>query len=349
MTSLKSKTAPALGAQDGNRVDTAGRMGRVVVVLGTGGTIAGASSTPGDVVGYQAAQRGVAQLLGVLGPYAAAALPADLQIEAEQVAQVDSKDMSHAVWRRLAERAEAHLARPEVSGVVVTHGTDTLEETAYLLHRVLAPTKPLVMTAAMRPADALMSDGPQNLLDAIGLAASGAPQGLGGVLLAIGGRVWAGAELRKVHPYRLDAFNAGDAGPLAHIEQGGLRRLRSWPPQDGGVSALGLAVLAADIWPEVQIVTSHAGADGRIVELLLDAGVQGLVVACTGNGSIHQDLLTTLLRAQQQGVLVLRALRHGEGRIVPGAASVLPDAGGLTPAQARVELLLRLLDRRGGG
>ncbi|HNG79755.1 MAG TPA: asparaginase, partial [Burkholderiaceae bacterium] len=170
------------------------------MVLGTGGTIAGASSTPGDVVGYQAAQRGVAQLLGVLGPYAAAALPADLQIEAEQVAQVDSKDMSHAVWRRLAERAEAHLARPEVSGVVVTHGTDTLEETAYLLHRVLAPTKPLVMTAAMRPADALMSDGPQNLLDAIGLAASGAPQGLGGVLLAMGGRVWAGAELRKVHP-----------------------------------------------------------------------------------------------------------------------------------------------------
>jgi len=321
--------------------------GRVVVVLGTGGTIAGASSTPGDVVGYQAAQRGVAQLLGALGPHAGSVLPQGVRLEAEQVAQVDSKDMSHAVWRRLAERAEAHLERPEVVGIVVTHGTDTLEETAYLLHRVLAPTKPLVMTAAMRPADALLSDGPQNLLDAVGIAATGDETGLSGVLLAIGGRLWAGAEVRKVHPYRLDAFSAGDDGPLAHLEQGALRLLRRWPPQGVPVPALGLAVLAADIWPEVQIVTSHAGADGRIVELLLDAGVQGLVVACTGNGSIHQDLLTTLLRAQQQGVLVLRALRQGEGHIVPGGSNVLPDAGGLTPAQARVEVLLRLLDRRG--
>jgi L-asparaginase len=168
------------------------------------------------------------------------------------------------------------------------------------------------------------------------------------VLVTLAGSVWAGSEVRKVHPYRLDAFNAGDAGPLAHVEQARLRVLRDWPRATEGApreAGLGLQVLAADIWPEVQIVTSHAGADGRIVELLLEAGVQGLVVACTGNGSIHQDLLTALLRAQQAGVLVLRSLRNGAGAIVQGASMGLPDAGALTAAQARVELLLRLLSR----
>ncbi len=293
---MTSRTAALTGGDTG-----ASGLPRRVVVLGTGGTIAGTSARPGDHVGYTAAQRGIEELLGSLGPHLGAERLASLALEAEQVAQIDSKDMSHAVWRRLAERAAWHLARPEVVGVVVTHGTDTLEETAYLLHRVLA----------------------------------------------LAGRVWAGAEVRKVHPYRLDAFDAGDAGPLAHIEQGALRRLRTWPAP-GGPAAMGLQVLAADIWPEVQIVTSHAGADGRIVELLLDAGVQGLVVACTGNGSIHQALLAELLRAQQRGVLVLRALRQGSGRIVPGGASVLADAGSLTPSQARVELLLRLLAHQPG-
>lgn len=315
-----------------------------VVLLGTGGTIAGTSPRVGDHVGYAAAQRGIESLLESLGPALQAGPGRGLELQAEQVAQIDSKDMSHAVWRRLAERAAWHLGRPEVAGVVITHGTDTLEETAYLLHRVLAPDRPLVLTAAMRPADALMADGPQNLLDAIAVAARGAGQGLGGVMLALAGRVWAGAQARKVHPYRLDAFDAGDAGPLAHVEQGGLRVLRGWPPR--GLEPLGLQVLAADIWPEVQIVTSHAGADGRLVDLLLDNGVQGLVVACTGNGSIHHDLLAALLRAQRQGVGLLRALRQGSGCIVAGDAVGLPDAGSLTPAQARVELLLRLLARQ---
>lgn len=309
-----------------------------VVVLGTGGTIAGTSAQRGDNVGYTAGQTPVLALLEALGQRAP--VPPGLRIESEQVAQIDSKDMTHALWRRLTERIAAHLARPEVAAVLVTHGTDTLEETAYLVQRVLAPEKPVVFTAAMRPADALQADGPQNLLDALTVAAH--PCGLQGVMLVLAGKVWAGSEARKVHPYRLDAFDAGDAGALAVVEEGRLRCFRAAvdaPP------ALGLQVLARDIWPEVQIVTSHGGAEGRIVELLLESGVQGLVVACTGNGTVHQDLLAVLLRAQHQGVAVLRALRGGGGSIVAGGAEVLPSAGGLTAAQARVELLLRLLAR----
>ncbi len=309
--------------------------GGCVVVLGTGGTISGKAGSARDNVGYSAGLIGVADLLdGVPGLEAMAAR--GLRLEAEQVAQIDSKDMSHAVWRRVVERVALHLARDEVDGIVITHGTDTLEETAYLLQRVLAPRKPVVLTAAMRPASSSEADGPNNLRQAIELASLPAASG---VVAVVAGTVWSGLEVRKVHPYRVDAFRAGDAGPIGYLEEGRLRRLRDWPTG----TALGAAVLAAEVWPEVQIVVSHAGADGRLVDLLMDAGVQGIVVACTGNGTIHDDLRASLMRASQAGIAVLRALRHGAGEILPGTAETLPSAAGLTPAQARVELLLRLL------
>ncbi|PXW94767.1 L-asparaginase [Sphaerotilus hippei] len=312
---------------------------RRVVILGTGGTIAGTSARAGDNVGYVAAQLQVDDLVAAI-PGLASLSRRGVDLQVEQVAQVDSKDMSHAVWRRLTAAAERHLKDPQVCGVVVTHGTDTLEETGYLLQRVLSPLKPLVLTAAMRPADALQADGPQNLLDAVTVALQ--PQ-VQGVLAVLNGVVWAAAEVRKVHPYRLDAFSAGDAGPLAFIEEGQLRPLRPWPQ---GLP-LGAAVLDPEIWPEVQLVSSHAGADGRIVDLLCEAGVQGLVVGCTGNGTVHHELFAALLRAQSRGVAVLRALRSGSGCILPGSAhDALPHAASLTPAQARVELLLRLLAAR---
>ena len=319
-------------------IEKIGATPRHIVVLGTGGTMAGTASQAGDNVGYVAGQVPVSVLMAAV-PGLRRLAGDGWTLETEQVAQVDSKDMSHAVWRRLAERVHAHLQRPEVDGIVVTHGTDTLEETGYLLHRVLAPERPVVLTAAMRPASSEQADGPQNLLDAVRLA--GLPEARG-VLAVLAGAVWPAAEARKVHPYRLAAFSAGDAGPLGWIEEGRLRRLRDWPAG----TALGLQVLAADIWPEVQILTSHAGVDGRLVDLLCEAGVQGIVAACTGNGTLHHDLLMALLRAQSAGVAVVRALRWGEGCIVAAGHDLLPDAGSLTPAQARVEMLLRLLSRR---
>lgn len=303
-----------------------------VVILGTGGTIAGTAASAGDNVGYSAAQLGVAQLV--------AAVPAlaEVPIEAEQVAQLDSKDMSLAVLRRLAERVQVQLDRPEVAGVVVTHGTDTLEETAWLLHRVLHAPKPVVLTAAMRPATSLQADGPQNLLDAVTVARSA---GCGGVVAVLAGRVWAGAELRKVHSYRLEAFAAGDPGALGWLEEGRLRHARPWPPAQG----LGVAHLPADeaAAPWVAIVTSHAGASGREVDALVAAGVRGLVVATTGNGSIHRALAAALQRAQAAGVAVLRASRCAFGGIVGEPGAEFDSAEALTPAQARLALLLRLV------
>ena len=306
-----------------------------IVILGTGGTIAGTAASATDAVGYSAAQLGVAQLVAAVP--ALAALP----IECEQVAQLDSKDMDFATWQRLAQRAGFHLARADVAGVVVTHGTDTLEETAYFLHRVLAPTKPLVLTAAMRPATSLQADGPQNLFDAVSLARIGRA---GGVSVVIAGRAWAGSEVRKQHSYRLDAFDAGDAGPLALIEDAQVRLLRTI----AGSDPLGLAAIApaAADWPRVDIVLNHAGSDGALVDALMAQGVDGLVAAGTGNGTLSAPLEAALRRAAASGVPVLRTSRCASGPVLGGDRAELPGAGTLSAVQARVELLLRLLAQR---
>ena len=311
-----------------------------VVVIGTGGTIAGTSTDPSDNIGYIAAQLGAAQLV--------AAIPAlaGMPIEVEQLAQLDSKDMGFAVWRALAERVAQHLARPEVCGVVISHGTDTLEETAYFLQRVLAPPKPVVLTAAMRPATALLSDGPQNLLDAVCVART---RGACGVLAVLAGKVHGALDVRKVHTYRLDAFDSADAGVIAQVEEGRLRRHRAWPQGE----ALGLARLPADtaMWPRVEVLTSHVGADGVLARALQAAGVDGIVVAGTGNGSLHCDLEAALLDAQAAGIAVLRCTRCQSGAVLDaridgaldGARLGLPSAGALTPVQARIELMLRAM------
>ena len=306
-----------------------------IVILGTGGTIAGTAATATETVAYTSAQLGVAQLV--------AAVPAlaQMPLEFEQVAQLDSKDMDHATWQRLAHRCAHHLARADVAGVVVTHGTDTLEETAYFLHRVLAPAKPLVLTAAMRPATSLEADGPQNLLDAVGVAQMPAAQG---VVVVMAGTVHGARDVRKVHTYRLDAFRSGDAAPIAYVEQGRLRQLREWPKG----SALGLATIAQSVehWPRVELVTSHAGADGAMVDAAVALGARGLVIVGTGNGTVHRGLGTAIHRAIQAGVRLLRATRCANGAVIGGDEVDLPGAGALTAAQARVELLLQLLHRQ---
>ena len=308
-----------------------------IVVLGTGGTIAGASADASDNIGYVAAQRTVAELVRAVPALAGTAL------EAEQVAQLDSKDMSHAVWRALALRCAFHLARPDVAGLVVTHGTDTLEEAAWFLQRVLDPARPIVLTAAMRPATALQADGPQNLLDAVAVART---PGARGVVAVLGGRLFGARDVRKEHPYRLDAFGAGDAGPIGVVEEACVRRFRDWP---GDPRVLGVEALPADpaAWPAVEIVTSHAGASGAIVRALQAGGVRGIVVAATGNGSVHQQLEVALLDAQRAGVRVLRSTRCGAGRVLETAAALLASADDLTPTKARVELMLQLMQRAG--
>jgi L-asparaginase len=305
-----------------------------VVVIGTGGTIAGVAARADDHVGYRAGELGAEALVAAVPALAGRA------IETETLARLDSCDMDHGTWLALRERLIERLARPEVAGVVVTHGTDTLEETAYFLHRTLAAPKPVVLTAAMRPATALSADGPQNLLDAVTLAAM---PGARGVLVVFGGRVFGSADLRKVHGWRVDAFDAGDAGPLGLLADGELRRFRRWP--DEPLHRAASALPAAAAWPIVDVVTSHAGARGDVIDALVSAGARGIVIAGTGNGTVHQALVQAARRAEARGAVVRRASRCQLGGVVGARADALPSAGALTPPQARIELMLDLMVR----
>jgi L-asparaginase len=315
------------------------------VILGTGGTMAGRANRAGDNVGYVAGQVAVSELVAGIPPLAGLAL------DVEQVAQVDSKDMDFAVWQVLAGRVAHHLARDDVAGVVVTHGTDTLEETAFFLQQVLRPGKPVVFTCAMRPATALVPDGPQNLLDAVTVAGDLAAHG---VVAVCAGQVHAAQHVAKVHSYRTDAFDSGDAGPIACVEEGVLRQFYPWPHQRPTAlfDSAGLArIQRATGLPRVEWLNSHADADGTLVRALLALGAleparmpRGIVVAGTGNGTLHRSLSTALQEAQAAGVRVVRATRCARGRVIPGGQQAFPEVTDLSPAKARLALALALLE-----
>lgn len=330
-----------------------------IVILGTGGTIAGQADSSTKSLGYQAGQITVESLLAAMPD-----LPqlAGAALAAVQVAQIDSKDMDWLVWRALLQAVAEALADADTQALVITHGTDTLEETAWLLQTVLQPIKPVVLTCAMRPATSLQADGPQNLRDAIALAASG----VAGVWVAAAGAVHSAQQVLKVHPYRLNAWSSYEAGPAAVVEDGGVRWLAQ-PVTFHGAQALSSnalqTLLALDDLPWVEVVTSGALQGARAVEALVAAGVRGLVVAGTGNASIHAEMLQALAHAQRAGVRVCSTTRCLEGlpagfrQAAPssspameglsaylraGALAGEPDVIMLTPSKARVALMLAL-------
>ena len=322
-----------------------------LVILGTGGTIAGVAESPLHNVSYQAAQLDVADLL--------AKIPMSIGAHAgftwftEQVFQIDSKDMVFKHWVVLAQRVLHHLQNDAVSGVVITHGTDTLEETAFFLYRVLPADllaiKPVVITCAMRPATSLLFDGTQNIQDALTVAAT---EGARGVLVACAGVLHSALWVQKIHTYKLDAFDSGDAGALGVIEEGSLRLHYQWPePANAALPAYDLHILHTLAWPRVEIVLNYVGADGAIVHMLCAASsepqsvVKGLIVAGTGNGTLSQSLQAALLQYQSVGIRVQRCTRCAYGRLQSDATNPSPIevSGFASPVKARIDLMLALM------
>jgi L-asparaginase len=334
-----------------------------IVVLGTGGTIAGKSASATDNVDYVASEVGIETLLAAipsLGDAAGKASYAGCELLCEQVAQVDSKDMTFEVWQRLLERCTHWLAQPQVQGIVITHGTDTLEETAFFLHSVLEThnflSKPVVLTCAMRPSTAVAPDGPQNLLDALAVASSDQIQA---VVAVCAGAIHSAVDVQKVHNYRLDAFSSGDAGALGYVKEGNLvvyRNLHQKNELKMPLSVVFTALAAINnvanlnFLPRVEIVLNHSGATGEVVLDLLAQRtatsfnkLAGIVVAATGNGTISQALERALQTAEAAGVVVWRSSRCAFGTLVGREATQFGDSGGLTPVKARIALMLSLI------
>ncbi|HEY1999948.1 asparaginase [Paraburkholderia sp.] len=315
-----------------------------IAVLATGGTIAGSAADVTNTSGYKAGVVGVDRLVEAVPALATVA-----QIQPEQIASVDSKDMALALWTTLAQRVNALLASDEIDGVVITHGTDTLEETAYLLHLTVKGSKPVVLTAAMRPASALSADGPLNLLNAVTVAASKAAHGQG-VLVAFNNRIHSARDVVKTSTYAVDAFQSPEIGALGWVQDGRVEFQRAVLRPH----TVDTEFVIGDKWPGVEIVTSYAGASRITVDALVAAGVRGIVVAGTGNGSIHASMQQALADAVTQGVVVVRASRVGSGHVMRNGAA--PDdvlgfvtAGSLNPYKARVLLMLALAAGATGG
>jgi len=319
-----------------------------IVVLGTGGTIAGVSNSENEGFAYQAAQRSINDLMqAVAGKFNS--LPNALtgfQIETEQVCQIDSKDMNFSIWQTLAQRCDHWLSLSDVHSVVITHGTDTLEETAYFLSQVVQINKTIVLTCAMRPANFKDADGPQNMRDALNAAAQLSGQG---VWLVAAGEMHHSLYVQKVHPTRINAFDSGERGPAAMISEDQIHwqtdAMHNTFNQSVNASLNVHTLPNHAEWPWVEIILNCVQSNGRQIKSLVDAGLKGLVVAGTGNGSISQAMKEELLLAQSRGVEIRLASRCNQGPVVKTENHAFSTSEALNPAKARVALILEMLSK----
>ncbi|MCL2875935.1 MAG: type II asparaginase [Betaproteobacteria bacterium] len=305
-------------------------------VLATGGTIAGRLVSTGPryragVLGFEALLDAVPALRG-LADYSG-----------EQVANIASQDVDESLWLKLAHRVNELVDNPDVDGVVITHGTDTLEETACFLDLTVRSPKPVVLVGAIRPAGALGADGPANLLDAVSVATSSDSAGRG-VLVAMHGSLFEARDVTKVSSSALPSFTAPNSGPLGQLIDG-----RIYFGHRTGLSPKRpvFDVSRLDKLPLVGIIYGHAGTSAPLVKALVDAGCRGIVSAGVGSGNLHRDVLTALADASGRGIAVVRASRVPFGLTLRNVE--VDDnrfgfiaAGSLNPQKARVLLQLVL-------
>lgn len=311
---------------------------RRVVVLGTGGTIASRL----DEHGAAAPVDRVGGLLAALG----AELGHDLVLESRDLFVKDSSALTPADQALVVRAVQETLADPEVAGVVVTHGTDTAEETAYLLDLAHDDDRPVVLTGAQRPADAPDADGPRNLRDALRVAADPAARGLG-VLVVFDGLVLAARGTRKVHTHQTAAFAQPDGGPLGHVADG--RLVVDDAPAHRAHLTLDTADLASI---RVDIAAVYPGVDGTALQAFATAGARGVVLVATGAGNANPAVVAAVADLTDRGVVVGLTTRVDTGPVWGGyggggggadlvAAGAVP-LGTLRAGQGRI-LLLSLL------
>ena len=324
-----------------------------ILILGMGGTIAGVASNPSaNPLQYEAGQLGVDVLLSQLQ----SVLPEDIRLLSQQLANVNSRNLSEELLTQLGYAVREALANPEVSGIVITHGTDTLEETGVFLQSTCSKLatslgKRVVLTGAMLPANAPGADGPKNLMAAIQWAATLIDNCPGGVYGVFAGQVCLAADLAKRHSSALNApIQDSPSSPMHLINPSWLSMVRETQAR----FLEDLPIPAEDAWPWVEILTSHAGAREAGVAHWLKTGVRGLVVAGSGLGGFHDAWKFALGQAAKQGIAVVRSTRTGAGPVYPD----IPEqdspgfiaSGKLSSPKARVALQLALnaADLQGG-
>ena len=310
-----------------------------IVILATGGTIAGSAETQTQA-GYTSGQVGVDVLLKAVPQLEKLA-----RVTGEQVSNVGSQDMNDAIWLKLARRVNEILAEDDVDGVVITHGTDTLEETAYFLDLVVHSRKPVVLTAAMRPSTALSADGPLNIYNAVAAAAD--PDAVGrGVLVAINDDIHDARSLTKTSTTDVQTFLSPERGLIGVSLYGKNDWFRF--PYKRHTYKSELSVEGVDALPRVDVLYITAGVSPDLVDCAVEHGAKGIVTAGVGNGNMTSEELEAVKRAVAKGVVVVRSSRVTFG--FTGRNVEINDdevgtvaSGDLNPAKARILLKLVLL------
>jgi glutamin-(asparagin-)ase len=309
-----------------------------VVILATGGTIAGAGASAVNSATYAAAKVGVDKLIAGLPELAKIA-----NVRGEQVFQVASESMTNDNLLTLAKRVSALSKQADVDGIVITHGTDTLEETAYFLTLTVHTSKPIVVVGSMRPGTALSADGALNLYDAVSVAGSKDAAGKG-VLVTMADNIDSGRDVSKNVNIKTSAFSS-QWGPLGMVVEGRNYWFRA--PVKRHTTASEFNIDSIDALPPVEIALGYEGVSPIAVDAYAKAGVKAIVHAGTGNGSVAARVVPNLQKARADGVIVIRASRVADGFVLRNAEQ--PDdkydwvvAHDLRPQKARILAMLAL-------
>jgi L-asparaginase len=307
-------------------------------ILATGGTIAGAQANA-QSYGYKSGSFKVEDLIAAVPQLKEVA-----DLSGEQVANIGSQDMNDAVWLKLAKRANELLASPQVDGVVITHGTDTMEETAYFLDLAIKSEKPVVLVGSMRPATAISADGPGNLYNAVAVAASPAAKGRG-VMVVLNDEVHSARNVTKTDTTNVDTFKSPNRGPVGLVHTGKIAWFEQMDRRHTTRSEFDVSGLAQ--LPRVDIIYAHANMSPDLIDAAVKDGAKGVVVAGVGDGNMTEPALAALSRAAKAGVVVVRSTRLAEGLVlrnneVNDDQKGFVASGEFTAPKARVLLQLGL-------
>ncbi|MEV6279782.1 type II asparaginase [Nocardia sp. NPDC051832] len=324
-------------ADPAHEAPAAGALPRVTI-LATGGTIAGKANA-NSAVGYTAGQASAQDLID-----AVPGLDKIAKLDAVQVSNIGSQDMNDEVWLALATKINQIFAEDRADGIVVTHGTDTIEETAFFLDHVVASDKPVVLVGSMRPATALSADGPANLRSGVQVAAAPAARGRG-AMVVLNDTIHGAEDVTKSNTTSVQTFVSPNTGPLGHVDAAAV----TFGAPPSAQPRLTFPVPGKSPLPRVDIVYSHAGMDATQVNDALGHGAQGIVLAGVGDGNTAKPVVAALSNAAKKGVLVVRSSRVGSGSVVRNAELNDDDLGtvsalGLNPAKSRILLQLLLVN-----
>lgn len=310
----------------------------LIYIIGTGGTIAG-SATSATSSSYQSGKLSEAQLTTAIP-----AIKKLAQIKTLDLFQIDSADITLTDWIKLAKTVDLLIKKPDVKGIVITHGTDTMEETAYFLDLVIKTVKPIVLVGSMRPATSISADGPLNLYNAIAVAAS--PNSIGkGVLVVMNDQIYDARDVTKTNTTRVDTFRSRNTGPLGLVDFG---KVRYYKTAIDVTHATPFTVSDLNNLPKVEIIYEYAGTDGQLFQYAINSGVSGIVFAGSGDGNIAAPERQLLKSARDKGIIIVRSSRTGSGKVTYNYVHNLDSLLGLIPAddlnpqKARVLLLLAL-------